>query len=139
MNLKSWREEFRDIKKGSKNLSWSNKYPRAYWKGNPDVDSPTRTELLKCNHSRMWGAQIMRQVQTGTLKFFLSLHFCIIHKRFIVELGKPICLMTGLGTRSKSWFWAIQAIQPMQPPVRCFFPMQIHIEAKKLETLIESN
>ncbi|TYJ97308.1 O-glucosyltransferase rumi-like protein [Cucumis melo var. makuwa] len=61
VNLRSWREEFEDIKKGSKNLSWLNKFPRAYWKGNPDVDSPARTELLKCNHSRKWGAQIMRQ------------------------------------------------------------------------------
>lgn len=74
VNLRSWREEFEDIKKGSKNLSWFNKFPRAYWKGNPDVDSPAREELLKCNHSRMWGAQIMRQVQSGILKalsFFL--------------------------------------------------------------------
>lgn len=43
--------------------SWDNKQPRAYWKGNPDVVSPIRLELMKCNHSRFWGAQIMRQVR----------------------------------------------------------------------------
>ncbi|XP_040992070.1 protein O-glucosyltransferase 1-like [Juglans microcarpa x Juglans regia] len=60
-NLRAWDEEFRDIKRGSQRISWSKKWPRAYWKGNPDVQSPVRIELLKCNHSRMWEAQIMRQ------------------------------------------------------------------------------
>ncbi|CAN8295180.1 unnamed protein product [Cochlearia groenlandica] len=60
-NLRPWEEEFGDIKQGSKRSSWDNKQPRAYWKGNPDVVSPIRMELVKCNHSRLWGAQIMRQ------------------------------------------------------------------------------
>ncbi|KAG6681114.1 hypothetical protein I3842_13G075800 [Carya illinoinensis] len=60
-NLRPWDEELRDIKRGSQRISWSKKWPQAYWKGNPDVQSPVRLELLKCNHSRMWGAQIMRQ------------------------------------------------------------------------------
>ncbi|KFK43043.1 hypothetical protein AALP_AA1G071000 [Arabis alpina] len=60
-NLRPWEEEFRDIKQGSRRSSWNNKQPRAYWKGNPDVVSPIRMELVKCNHSRLWGAQIMRQ------------------------------------------------------------------------------
>lgn len=62
INIRPWSEEFPDIKRGSKAVSWKNKIPRAYWKGNPDVSSPIRTELLNCNHSRKWGAQIMRQV-----------------------------------------------------------------------------
>ena len=61
-NLNPWDEEFRDIKCGSQRTSWTNKVPQAYWKGNPDVDSPVRTQLLNCNHSRKWGAQIWRQV-----------------------------------------------------------------------------
>ncbi|KAJ8749742.1 hypothetical protein K2173_012293 [Erythroxylum novogranatense] len=61
INIRSWEEEFRDIKKGSQGRSWARKWPRAYWKGNPNVVSPIREELLKCNHSRKWGAQIMRQ------------------------------------------------------------------------------
>ncbi|GMY10590.1 O-glucosyltransferase rumi homolog [Fagus crenata] len=60
-NIRPWDVEFHEIKRGSQRLSWSKKWPRAYWKGNPDVLSPIRTELLKCNHSRKWGAQIMRQ------------------------------------------------------------------------------
>lgn len=62
-NLRPWEEEFGDIKQGSRRRSWYNKQPRAYWKGNPDVVSPIRLELMKCNHSRLWGAQIMRQVR----------------------------------------------------------------------------
>ncbi|KDP46492.1 hypothetical protein JCGZ_08464 [Jatropha curcas] len=61
INIRSWGEEFQDIKRGSQSKSWSKKWPRAYWKGNPDVLSPLRTELMQCNHSRKWGAQIMRQ------------------------------------------------------------------------------
>lgn len=60
-NLNPWDEEFREIKRGSQRTSWTKKQPHAYWKGNPDVDSPVRTQLLKCNHSRLWGAQIWRQ------------------------------------------------------------------------------
>ncbi|XP_061345896.1 uncharacterized protein LOC133291626 [Gastrolobium bilobum] len=61
INIQPWQEEFPDIKRGSQAVSWKNKYPLAYWKGNPDVSSPLRTELLTCNNSREWGAQIMRQ------------------------------------------------------------------------------
>ncbi|KAF2291646.1 hypothetical protein GH714_027807 [Hevea brasiliensis] len=61
INIRPWNEEFRDIKQVSKSQSWSRKWPRAYWKGNPDVLSPIRTELLQCNHSRKWGAHILRQ------------------------------------------------------------------------------
>lgn len=61
INIRPWHEEFPDIKQGSQAVSWKNKLPRAYWKGNPDVASPIRTELLNCNHSRKWNAQIMRQ------------------------------------------------------------------------------
>ncbi|XP_024026706.1 O-glucosyltransferase rumi homolog [Morus notabilis] len=67
-NLNPWDEEFRDIKRGSERTSWTKKHPRAYWKGNPDVDSPVRTELLNCNHSRTWGAQIWRQDWTEEAK-----------------------------------------------------------------------
>ncbi|KAJ7959817.1 O-glucosyltransferase rumi-like protein [Quillaja saponaria] len=61
INIRPWHEEFPDIKEGSKHRRWKNKWPIAYWKGNPDVFSPIRTELMKCNHSRLWGAQILRQ------------------------------------------------------------------------------
>ncbi|XP_028784565.1 O-glucosyltransferase rumi homolog [Neltuma alba] len=61
INIRPWQEEFPDIKEGSQSLSWRKKVPRAYWKGNPDVSSPIRTKLLKCNHSRMWRAQVFRQ------------------------------------------------------------------------------
>ncbi|GKV26213.1 hypothetical protein SLEP1_g35556 [Rubroshorea leprosula] len=60
-NIKPWDEQFREIKKGSQKIKWGKKLPHAFWKGNPDVDSPIRTELLQCNHSRKWGAQILRQ------------------------------------------------------------------------------
>lgn len=62
VNIGPWDEEFADIKRGAMAQNWSSKLPLAYWKGNPDVDSPVRTELLKCNDSQAWGAQIMRQV-----------------------------------------------------------------------------
>ena len=62
VNIGPWDEEFSDIKKGSRSRSWQRKWPVAYWKGNPDVGATIRTELLTCNHSRLWRAQIMRQV-----------------------------------------------------------------------------
>ncbi|XP_011080692.1 O-glucosyltransferase rumi homolog [Sesamum indicum] len=61
INIRPWDEEFRSIKKGSKRRNWSRKYPFAYWKGNPDVVSPIRLELLQCNDTQLWGAQILRQ------------------------------------------------------------------------------
>lgn len=60
-NIRPWNEEFPDIKRGSQTESWSRKFPHAYWKGNPDVGSPIRTELLQCNDTRKWGAQILSQ------------------------------------------------------------------------------
>ncbi|ERN09811.1 hypothetical protein AMTRI_Chr08g201810 [Amborella trichopoda] len=61
VNLAPWDEEFRSIKRGSQNLKWTEREARAYWKGNPDVQSPVREDLLRCNDSAIWGAQIMRQ------------------------------------------------------------------------------
>ncbi|XP_058099665.1 uncharacterized protein LOC131244012 [Magnolia sinica] len=61
VNIAPWDEEFRSIKLGSQELNWKKKSRTAYWKGNPDVQSPIRTKLLSCNNSKTWGAQIMRQ------------------------------------------------------------------------------
>ncbi|GAB4849189.1 hypothetical protein Ancab_003999 [Ancistrocladus abbreviatus] len=61
VNLGPWDEEFREIKRGSQSRSWKNKWPYAYWKGNPFVASPVRTELLQCNDTEAWRTQIFRQ------------------------------------------------------------------------------
>ncbi|XP_051113192.1 uncharacterized protein LOC127239201 [Andrographis paniculata] len=61
INIRPWDEEFRKIKKGSKRRSWANKFPVAFWKGNPDVVSPVRTALLECNNTEQWNALILRQ------------------------------------------------------------------------------
>ncbi|KAJ3675361.1 hypothetical protein LUZ60_004403 [Juncus effusus] len=61
VNIKPWDEEFRSIKKGADAIKWKDRGRFAYWKGNPDVDSPVRTELLSCNDSDKWQAKIFRQ------------------------------------------------------------------------------
>ncbi|XP_073009738.1 uncharacterized protein [Typha latifolia] len=61
INIKPWAEEFRSIKLGAQAVKWKRKTKTAYWKGNPDVDSPIRMALLSCNDSKKWGAQIIRQ------------------------------------------------------------------------------
>ncbi|KAL2486403.1 hypothetical protein Adt_31159 [Abeliophyllum distichum] len=61
INVEPWNEEFKSIKQGSRQRSWAQKWAVAYWKGNPDVFSPVRLELLQCNDTQMWGAKIMRQ------------------------------------------------------------------------------
>ncbi|KAL4571145.1 hypothetical protein LXL04_017896 [Taraxacum kok-saghyz] len=61
VNLGPWEEEFESIKKGSQVINWENKYPYAYWKGNPYVNSPAREKLLTCNDTNKWKAQILRQ------------------------------------------------------------------------------
>lgn len=66
LNIHPWEEQFGEIKRGSQERSWKKKEPFAYWKGNPDVSSPIRTELLNCNDTKMWRAQIMRQVEFKT-------------------------------------------------------------------------
>jgi hypothetical protein len=69
INIKPWAEEFRSIKLGAQAVKWKRKTKTAYWKGNPDVDSPIRMALLSCNDSKKWGAQIIRQV----LKLYLNM------------------------------------------------------------------
>ncbi|EOY33718.1 hypothetical protein QUC31_018795 [Theobroma cacao] len=60
-NIQPWDKQFKDIKQGSQAENWTRKLPWAFWKGNPDVEAPIRQELMQCNHSRQWGAQIIRQ------------------------------------------------------------------------------
>ncbi|PKA60220.1 protein glucosyltransferase [Apostasia shenzhenica] len=61
VNIKPWHEQFKEIKLGSQSIPWHMKEATAYWKGNPDVQSPIRVELLNCNDTKQWKAQIMRQ------------------------------------------------------------------------------
>ncbi|KAL9679716.1 hypothetical protein QQ045_017582 [Rhodiola kirilowii] len=67
-NIDHWDKQFKDIKQGSQAVNWTDKLPYAYWKGNPDVGSPARNELLRCNDTRRWGAQILRQNWTEEAK-----------------------------------------------------------------------
>lgn len=87
-NLRAWNEEFPEIKHGSQAKFWSEKSPRAYWKGNPDVASPLRVELVKCNDSNRWGAEIMRQVE---LELHL-LHELVAHILDIHQISCCWCL-----------------------------------------------
>ena len=62
VNIGPWDKEFNSIRKGSQLRSWWGKWPIAYRKGNIDVGSPVRTELLTCKYSRLWREKIMHQV-----------------------------------------------------------------------------
>lgn len=68
IHIDPWNTQFRDIKQGSQAKSWAEKSPVAYWKGNPDVFSPIRTELLQCNDTDRWSAEILRQVDCLTFQ-----------------------------------------------------------------------
>ncbi|XP_039002493.1 O-glucosyltransferase rumi-like [Hibiscus syriacus] len=68
VNIKPWDEQFKEIKRGSRAQTWVKKIKRAYWKGNPDVQSPIRTELMGCNDSSLWGTEIIRQNWTEEAK-----------------------------------------------------------------------
>ncbi|TYI73269.1 hypothetical protein E1A91_D07G119000v1 [Gossypium mustelinum] len=77
VNVEAWDEQFKEIKKGSQAQTWLKKIPRAYWKGNPDVESPIRLALMQCNDSNLWGTEIIRQdwaeeVKTGYERSKLS-------------------------------------------------------------------
>lgn len=63
IDLSPWTEEVTSIYKSSKSLKWEDRKPNAYWKGNPDVGSKVRVDLLKCNKTKNsdWGAEIYRQ------------------------------------------------------------------------------
>ncbi|KAG9143480.1 hypothetical protein Leryth_016486 [Lithospermum erythrorhizon] len=60
-NIKPWDQEFESIKEGASSVGWRERFPFAYWKGNPDVSSEIRTKLLECNGTDLYGAQILRQ------------------------------------------------------------------------------
>lgn len=62
-NVGPWDDEYRDIKRGSQSKKWIMRQPYAHWKGNPHVASPLREELLKCNDTKEWRAQIYGQVR----------------------------------------------------------------------------
>ncbi|KAK8605046.1 hypothetical protein V6N13_082505 [Hibiscus sabdariffa] len=61
VNIQPWDEQFKEIKQGSQAQTWAKKITRAYWKGNPDVESPIRMELMQCNDSNSWDTEIIRQ------------------------------------------------------------------------------
>ncbi|XP_073002516.1 uncharacterized protein [Typha latifolia] len=62
INIKPWEALRAELWKGSKKVSWMNREPHAYWKGNPAV-AVTRQQLLQCNvsDSHDWNARIYAQ------------------------------------------------------------------------------
>ncbi|KAJ1261626.1 hypothetical protein BS78_09G044900 [Paspalum vaginatum] len=60
-NIEPWMQEFASIKRGAGAARWADRVPTAYWKGNPDVASPLRVALLRCNDTAAWRAEILRQ------------------------------------------------------------------------------
>ncbi|KAI5063334.1 hypothetical protein GOP47_0021881 [Adiantum capillus-veneris] len=63
IDISPWTEEVQSIYSSSKVLKWEDRKPNAYWKGNPDVGSKVREDLLRCNKTKDsdWGAEIYRQ------------------------------------------------------------------------------
>ncbi|XP_051193586.1 uncharacterized protein [Lolium perenne] len=62
INIKPWDALQKDLDAGNSKVSWMNREPYAYWKGNPDV-AAIRQELVKCNVSskQEWNARIYKQ------------------------------------------------------------------------------
>ncbi|KAG6552537.1 hypothetical protein Mapa_005845 [Marchantia paleacea] len=54
--LEPWDQQREKIVKASAATSWKSKTRKAFWRGNPDVGSPLRMELLKCNNASGWHA-----------------------------------------------------------------------------------
>lgn len=71
-NIEPWDEQFQAIKRGGQETTWRKKELLAYWKGNPDVGSPVRKELLNCNDSKTYRAQILKQVELKLQCLLLS-------------------------------------------------------------------
>ncbi|KAL4320249.1 hypothetical protein GQ457_18G006160 [Hibiscus cannabinus] len=61
VNIQPWDEQYKEIKQGSQAQTWAKKITHAYWKGNPDVESPIRMELMQCNDTNTWDTEIIRQ------------------------------------------------------------------------------
>ncbi|OVA00082.1 Lipopolysaccharide-modifying protein [Macleaya cordata] len=72
INIKPWNILLEELKEGNKRTKWKDRYPYAYWKGNPTV-APTRRDLMKCNVSdkQDWNARLYAQDwKTETRKGF---------------------------------------------------------------------
>ncbi|KAK1412229.1 hypothetical protein QVD17_33306 [Tagetes erecta] len=62
-NQKPWEMTLKDIKEGNKRVTWKDRVPFAYWRGNPYV-SNIRADLIKCNATNSnvnWGAHLFIQ------------------------------------------------------------------------------
>ncbi|KAM0834498.1 hypothetical protein ACQ4PT_063575 [Festuca glaucescens] len=62
INIKPWDALQKDLKNGNSRVTWSDREPYAYWKGNAAV-AVSRQELVKCNISSTqdWNARIYTQ------------------------------------------------------------------------------
>ncbi|KAF8027034.1 hypothetical protein BT93_E0068 [Corymbia citriodora subsp. variegata] len=62
VNIKPWESTLSAIKQKAEMMSWKDREPYAYWKGNPTT-SGSRADLLKCNDSQKidWKARLYNQ------------------------------------------------------------------------------
>ncbi|KAK8661188.1 hypothetical protein V6N13_052086 [Hibiscus sabdariffa] len=81
VNIQPWDEQYKEIKQGSQAQTWAKKITHAYWKGNPDVESPIRMELMQCNDTNTWDTEIIRQVglNVSVMLFQRQLYMLVFH------------------------------------------------------------
>jgi hypothetical protein len=70
-------------------IQWESRRPKAYWKGNPNVGSKIREELMKCNSSleNDSGTEIFQQVyEVHAMKFYSKEPFFLLEFNRIGKL-----------------------------------------------------
>ncbi|KAK9153508.1 hypothetical protein Sjap_000988 [Stephania japonica] len=72
VNIGPWNEEFRSIKKGSRAVSWKNRVPHAYWKGNTYVGSPVRTEYKIYAEGYAWSVSLKYILSCDSVALIIS-------------------------------------------------------------------
>lgn len=60
INIKGWEGLKKDLAGGNNRVSWMDRLPFAFWKGNTIMGD--RVKLLQCNSTDQWKAQIATQV-----------------------------------------------------------------------------
>ncbi|URE21123.1 hypothetical protein MUK42_11134, partial [Musa troglodytarum] len=73
INIKPWDEEFQNIKLGSQTMKWRKRARTAYWKGNPDVQSPVREAFYKIYaEGYAWSVSLKYIVACGSLALIIE-------------------------------------------------------------------
>ncbi|MCO5575093.1 hypothetical protein L7F22_028890 [Adiantum nelumboides] len=138
VNIQPWELELQNIYRGSSKMTWRQRMPKAFWKGNTFMGDGTRMELVKCNgdaadiRSQNWDKEVRSKFRHSKLsdqckhryKIYVEGIGWSVSLKYILACDSPVLLVQPRflefftrGLIARKHFWSVPPTNEMCPTI----------------------